>query len=34
MTSKLDAREAFVWLWVQGETDPVVAGSNHETSSP
>lgn len=26
MTSKLDAREAFVWMWLPGETDPVVAG--------
>jgi serine/threonine-protein kinase HipA len=26
MTSKLDARESFVWMWLPGATDPVVAG--------
>ncbi|MCX7329650.1 MAG: HipA domain-containing protein [Hyphomicrobiales bacterium] len=26
MTSRLDAREAFVWMWLPGATDPVVAG--------
>ncbi|KKX25664.1 type II toxin-antitoxin system HipA family toxin [Rhizobium sp. LC145] len=26
MTSKADATEAFVWMWLPGATDPVVAG--------
>lgn len=26
MTSKADATEAFVWMWLPGETEPVVAG--------
>jgi len=26
MTSKLDARESCVWMWLPGATDPVVAG--------
>lgn len=26
MTSKVDATEAFVWIWLPGETEPVVAG--------
>ncbi|UYZ10756.1 type II toxin-antitoxin system HipA family toxin [Agrobacterium salinitolerans] len=26
MTSKADATEAFVWIWLPGETEPVVAG--------
>lgn len=26
MTSKADAAEAFVWMWLPGETEPVVAG--------
>lgn len=26
MTSRTDAREAYVWIWLTGETNPVVAG--------
>jgi len=26
MTSKTDASEAYVWIWLPGETEPVVAG--------
>lgn len=26
MTSKADATEAFVWIWLPGATEPVVAG--------
>jgi len=26
MTSKSDATEAFVWMWLPGATEPVVAG--------
>ncbi|NEH67484.1 type II toxin-antitoxin system HipA family toxin, partial [Rhizobium leguminosarum] len=26
MTSKADATEAFVWMWLPGATEPVVAG--------
>ena len=26
MPSKVDATKAFVWMWLPGETEPVVAG--------
>ena len=26
MTSKREYTEAFVWIWLPGETEPVVAG--------
>lgn len=26
MTSKGDASEAYVWIWLPGETEPVIAG--------
>ena len=26
MTSKDDYKEAYVWIWLPGETQPVVAG--------